>query len=142
MPSFEADATLWTEENDDALSSIEAARLRGALFAGDLGDTRSHWDRLLNFRPEGVDNPVDMQQLLGTTESSAVDSIWLQQWSDVLTAYTDEVWGDLGPLAAEAKHEVDRLSSRNAQTQDNGGTMALNRLRQILAHILGNNTHH
>ncbi|KAL3961582.1 hypothetical protein ACCO45_003105 [Purpureocillium lilacinum] len=114
VPDHEGDATAWTAgEDDDALSPAEEARLHA------------------------VADPADMLELLGTAETSAADSIWLQHWSDVLSAYNDEVWGDLGPLAAEAKHEVDRLSSRDAQGQGQGETTALNRLRQILAHVRG-----
>lgn len=138
VPDHEGDATAWTAgEDGDALSPAEEARLREALFVGGAADTRAHWEQLLNFRPDAVADPADMLELLGTAETSAADSIWLQHWSDVLSAYNDEVWGDLGPLAAEAKHEVDRLSSRDAQGQGQGETTALNRLRQILAHVRG-----
>ncbi|UNI15287.1 hypothetical protein JDV02_001830 [Purpureocillium takamizusanense] len=137
MPDYEADVAVWAEgEDDDALSPAEEARLREALFVGETADRRAHWDRLLNFRPDSA-GPADMLQLLGTAETSAADGIWLQHWSDVLSAYNDEVWGDLGPLAAEAKHEVDRLSILDAKGLDQGQTTALNRLQQILAHVRG-----
>lgn len=125
------------DESDGALSSAEAARLRKALFGCEKTSSRVYWDQLLNFTPDSADGPADLRLLTGTTDKPLANRVWLQQWESVLVAYTDEVWGDLGPLAAEAKYEVDRLSGNGGQRHEEIETKALGRLRQILAHVRG-----
>ena len=122
--------------NDDALSPAEAARLREALFGGGGTGSRARWDRLLNFTPRGANDAADLQLLTGTADIPTAESVWLQQWDSVLAAYTDEVWGDLGPLAAEARHEVGLLSDQG-QRMEETEPKSLARLRQILAHVRG-----
>lgn len=133
------------EEEEDSLSPTEAGRLREALFGGGSTGSRAiAWDQLLNFNPDFVTRPdamssADAQLHTGTADVSVAQSIWLQQWSDVLSAYTDEVWGDLGPLASEARREIGYLAGEESATLDRRGseTRALGRLRLILAHVRG-----
>ncbi|PNY29298.1 Uncharacterized protein TCAP_00795 [Tolypocladium capitatum] len=144
LPDDAADATP-LEDEDDRLSLSEAVRLREELFGGSSASSREiAWDRLLNFNPDFVTGPdamssADAQLHTGTTDVSVAQSIWLQQWSDVLSAYTDEVWGDLGPLASEARREINQLAGEEPATLGQGSseTRALGRLRLILAHVRG-----
>lgn len=97
-------------------------RLRAALL-GHEGVPSSTWDNLLNFWPVADEN-------LKSSKSA-----WLAQWDDVLTRYTDEVWGELGADAKQAKEEVEAELEHNED--DEGGLPSLRRLRQILAHLRG-----
>ncbi|KAJ3499336.1 hypothetical protein NLG97_g429 [Lecanicillium saksenae] len=123
-------------EFDELLSEEEATRLREAFFAH--GASQPRWDHLLNFTPAFVldaGNSHEARSLMGTEDTSAAHDMWLQQWHDVLCSYTDEVWGDLGSLVAEAKHEIE---TNNSHTDlRNPESKALDRLRQILAHVRG-----
>ncbi|KAH8735369.1 hypothetical protein BGZ61DRAFT_440121 [Ilyonectria robusta] len=125
--------------DDDGLSPEAAAKLREALFNSTHLEPR--WDDMLNFTPDFLSEPAasaeDAQLHLGTRNLDEARSIWLHQWSDVLSSYTDQVWGDLEPLAAEARREVEELSSREAVPNQAPETKALDRLRQILAHVRG-----
>lgn len=127
-------------EHDDGLSPEGVEKLRAALFSSPRSGLP--WDDLLNFTPQFVAHPqangTDTEIHLGTTDPNAAKHIWLDQWSDVLSAYTDEVWGDLGTLAAEARQEVKDLAEHPlVQDQDQLGQGALGRLRMILAHVRG-----
>ncbi|ATY61997.1 hypothetical protein A9K55_008221 [Cordyceps militaris] len=120
-------------EFDNLLSEHEAARLREALFAN--SPSQPVWNHLLNFNPEFVLNPRNSHQArshTGTEDTMVAQEIWLQQWQEVLSSYTDAVWGDLGSLAEEARHEIEALKS-HADTRS-PESKALGRLRQILAH--------
>ena len=128
------------DDQDDGLAPEAAEKLREALF-GSSG-SRPFWDDLLNFTPQFLAGPGDeavaaAQSHLGTTDLNAAREIWLGQWQDVLSAYTDEVWGDLGPLAVEARKEVGDLMSQEPDKRDEVGGGALGRLRMILAHVRG-----
>ncbi|POR35389.1 Uncharacterized protein TPAR_04390 [Tolypocladium paradoxum] len=144
LPDDAADA-MPPAEGDDSLSPSEAARLREALFGGPSAGSRAvAWDQLLNFNPDFVTRPdaissAHAQLHTGAADASVAQSIWVQQWSDVLSAYTDEVWGDLGPLASEAKREVDQLAGEEPAklSHESSATRALGRLRLILAHVRG-----
>lgn len=123
-------------ELDNLLSEHEAARLREALFAN--SPSQPVWNHLLNFNPEFVLNPRNSHQArshTGTEDTMVAQEIWLQQWQEVLSSYTDAVWGDLGSLAEEARHEIEALKS-HADTRSSE-SKALGRLRQILAHVRG-----
>ncbi|PHH68434.1 hypothetical protein CDD83_6116 [Cordyceps sp. RAO-2017] len=142
LPNHAADTLPIVDVDEDVLSSAEAARLREALFgSGNANSLTPKLDSLLDFSPgfvfaSGPGVSLDAELLLGTTQSALAQSIWLQQWSEVLSSYTDEVWGDLGPLAAEARREIDRthpaISAKNE-------SKALERLSLILAHVRGAN---
>lgn len=133
-------------EDGNGLSPNEAARLREALFgAGNAVSPRLCWDDMLSLVPDFISDPsatssADALLQLGTADPTVARSIWLQQWSDVLSSYTDEVWGDLGPLAAEAKRDVDRQRLGKQPVpgkSESGETKAFRRLRLILAHVRG-----
>ncbi|KJZ71199.1 hypothetical protein HIM_09405 [Hirsutella minnesotensis 3608] len=137
-------ADLLLENHFDDLTPDEAARLREALFgASSPGSRNPQWDELLSFVPGSISRPgetssADTQRLVGTADAGLAQSIWLEQWSSVLSSYTDEVWGDLGPLAAEAKREVDGQVAGDAHAgQGSSDKKALGRLRLILAHLRG-----
>ncbi|KAF7559594.1 hypothetical protein G7046_g4582 [Stylonectria norvegica] len=137
-PSDEVDAAIFGHVQDEDLSPEAVAKLHEALFASTT--TESRWDDLLNFTPDFVAHPnmsSDAQLHLGTQDPTEARSIWLHQWNDVLSAYTDQVWGDLEPLAAEARREVEELTTEEAVPGRTPETKALDRLRQILAHVRG-----
>ncbi|KND90411.1 hypothetical protein TOPH_04966 [Tolypocladium ophioglossoides CBS 100239] len=145
LPDDPADAMPLEDDDDDSLSPAEAGRLREALFGGGSASSRAiAWDQVLNFNPDFVTRPgaissAGAQLHTGTMDVSVAQSIWLQQWSDVLSAYTDKVWGDLGPLASEARREINQLAGEEPAVlgQESSGTKALGRLRLILAHVRG-----
>ncbi|KAG8409479.1 hypothetical protein J3459_017472 [Metarhizium acridum] len=124
-------------EEPGEMTPSEAARLRAALFGS--GSSWPFWDQLLNFSPafvvevEGCGRDAD--SYMGTSDVGLARSTWLRHWNDVLSSYTDEVWGDLAPLATEAKEELQQYT----QTQESleASTTALNRLRLILNHVRG-----
>ena len=139
----------WDEEEpqsrsdeDETLSLADTQKLRDALFGGTPGPALP-WDHLLNFTPEFVisGHPAghaDSRDHLGTADLQTTKSTWLSQWHDVLSAYTEEVWGDLGPLVAQARREIDTLTfPENHKMADEDGQGALGRLRMILAHVRG-----
>lgn len=126
--------------DDDGLSPDEAERLRAALFSSQAQAPRSRWDTLLDFVPSFISRPEDSServQYTGTKDPVAARDTWLQQWDDVLSSYTDEVWGDLGPLVTAARAEVEELAHETSHGLPNGETKALDRLRLILAHVRG-----
>jgi hypothetical protein len=146
-PSDELDAVLLGAEDpeaeDDALTPGAAAKLREALFPANSSSSGPRWDDLLNFNPDFLTEPgplaeAEMQLHLGTTDSAEARSNWLQLWGNVLTGYTDHVWGDLEPLAAEARREIEQLKARDPEVPGPPPeTKALDRLRQILGHVRG-----
>ncbi|ORY56666.1 uncharacterized protein BCR38DRAFT_450848, partial [Pseudomassariella vexata] len=134
------------QEPELPLSAAQASSIRRALF-GDAGLVRQAiepavWESLLNFFPEYLSNGSsdwdynELQQHLGTPDVAAVRKMWVEQWQDVLSSYTDEVWGDLGALVREAREEVQSLSEQQ-QGMVPSEMKALRRLRQVLAHIRG-----
>lgn len=136
MPDDDVDLGL----DDDGLSPDEAERLRAALFSSQAQAPRSRWDTLLDFVPSFISRPEDSSERLqytGTRDPVAARDTWLQQWDDVLSSYTDEVWGDLGPLVTAARAEVDELAHETSSGLPGGETKALDRLRLILAHVRG-----
>lgn len=136
MPDDDMDFGL----EDDSLSPDEAERLRAALFSSHAPSPRSGWDALLDFVPSFISRPEESSgrlQYTGTRDPVAARDTWLQQWDDVLSSYTDEVWGDLGPLVTAARAEVDELAHETSPGLPSGETKALDRLRLILAHVRG-----
>lgn len=126
------------EDLDNSISEPEAARLREALFT--QGSRQPVWDDLLNFNPDFSQPAGSSDELVshfGLHDPEAARDVWLQQWGDVLTRYTDEVWGDLGSLATKARQEIDDLANRDHSRSGSSETKALDRLRQILAHVRG-----
>jgi hypothetical protein len=127
-------------EQDQQLGPEEAASLRNALFGSQ--HEASAWNGLLDFSPEFIARPnaatADLQQHLGIKDATTARQLWAQQWADALSSYTDEVWGDLGPLVSDAKQEIEKLTQPMPEADlIKSGTVAVDRLRQILAHVRG-----
>ncbi|PHH59181.1 hypothetical protein CDD81_3667 [Ophiocordyceps australis] len=142
LPDDDVLPEMWPQHGKE-LSAAEAKRLECTLFhpSSHNQGRPNDWDRLLNFTPDfmkrlaGENMSLDTQLHFGTRDVAAAQEIWLQQWSNVLSAYTDEVWGDLGPLAGQARREMDNGLVGAADMGK--GPMALARLQQILAHVRG-----
>ena len=126
------------------MSTAEMESLRVAIFESGASSRPVPWDNLLNFTPSYVRNPDHGPQAageaelhLGTSDPQATQASWVREWSQVLSSYTDEVWGDLSPLAAEARREVDDLLITSSLSRDEPPQppKALSRLRMILAHV-------
>ncbi|KAK0383102.1 hypothetical protein NLU13_9015 [Sarocladium strictum] len=125
------------DDSDDFLSPEERARLQKALF----GEPRrgTPWATLLDPAQDLIpqlDEEETTEMLFGETELDSARQQWLDQWRDVLTSYTDEVWGDLGPLASEAQAEVSHMLE-NPNSESKKTDQALHRLRLVLAHLRG-----
>ncbi|RGP72801.1 hypothetical protein FSPOR_2548 [Fusarium sporotrichioides] len=128
------------EDNGDSLTPEAAGKLREALFSNTPASSGSGLDNLLNFNPGFLNQPgpeaeLERQLYLGTRDTDQARSSWLQQWGNVLAGYTDHVWGDLEPLIAEARKEVEESKARGPGAVSE--TKALDRLRQVLAHVRG-----
>lgn len=140
-PSDELDAVLLgVQEDDETLTPEAAAKLREALFPTDSTSSGPGLNDLLNFNPDFLNQPgaeaeLERQLHLGTRDTDEARNNWLQQWGDVLNGYTDYVWGDLEPLIAEARKEVEETKARGSNEASE--TKALERLRQVLAHVRG-----
>lgn len=104
------------------------------------------WDSLLNFKPDFMTQselePYSRQSghaaelLTGTPNVEAAEKLWLQQWSEVLSSYTEQVWGELEPLVVEAKTEATELANKPGfLNAEQSYARSLDRLRQILAHV-------
>lgn len=134
-PESTDDPLLYEEEEN--LSPDEAKRLRQALF--DAGSAAPFWDSVLNFSPAFISNSdvsgEHLTMLMGTPDREEARRIWLKQWNDVLSSYTDEVWGDLSRLVEQAREEVNQEGDESNSSR--GESNALERLRQILAHVRG-----
>ncbi|KAI0966985.1 hypothetical protein F4678DRAFT_466070 [Xylaria arbuscula] len=128
------------EDDDDApyMTDDELSALRKALFE-EGSSTGTGWHDILNFVPEFISqdgNDEQLAQHLGVSNATEARDIWFNQWAHVLSSYTDEVWGDLGPLVTAARQELQSLSSSpEAATAE--GLNAVRRLRQILAYVQG-----
>ncbi|CAH0000937.1 unnamed protein product [Clonostachys byssicola] len=131
------------DDFDTGLSPEAASKLRSALFDTGLHGRELLWNDMLNFTPQFLVNSSDginegAEQLTGTSDQTGATNIWIQQWGDVLSHYTDEVWGDLGPLVSEARQEIKNIASQDEAGQAAPGqAKALGRLRMIVAHLRG-----
>ncbi|KAM0198118.1 hypothetical protein ACHAPA_009257 [Fusarium lateritium] len=143
-PSEELDAVLLGAEDPNAeyegLTAEAANKLREALFPANSASSAPRLNDLLNFNPDflsrsGAEADFERQLHLGTADTNEARSSWLQQWDNVLSGYADYVWGDLEPLIAEARREVEDY--RALGTEAATDTKALDRLRQVLAHVRG-----
>ncbi|KAI1304736.1 hypothetical protein F5Y03DRAFT_356847 [Xylaria venustula] len=128
------------EEDDEApyMTDDEFSALRRALFE-DGSSTGTGWHDILNFVPEFISQDGSDEQRaqhLGVSNAAEARDLWFNQWAHVLSSYTDEVWGDLGPLVTAARQELQNLSS-SPEGATAEGLNAVRRLRQILAHIRG-----
>jgi len=142
----QADAGFSDQIDDAGISGENLAPLRRALFeAGETGTTE--WDNVLNFIPDFVRpdasggyggtetwKAAEARSALGLSHSPEAARLWVEQWTDVLTRYSDEVWGDLGSLVQEARSELERLAEPGGDGRT-ASAKALQRLRQVLGHI-------
>ncbi|KAF4332585.1 hypothetical protein FBEOM_13632 [Fusarium beomiforme] len=143
-PSDELDTVLLGAQDldaeDEGLTSEAAAKLRETLFPAGSVSPRSCWDDLLNFNPEflyqsGPEADFERQMHFGTTNAEEARKSYIDQWEKVLNGYTEHVWGDLEPLIADARREVEESRTRGSEAASE--TKALDRLRQILGHVRG-----
>ncbi|RYP38939.1 hypothetical protein DL767_002378 [Monosporascus sp. MG133] len=132
------------EDPEIPLSTEEQAALRRALFL-DGGQwrqqpARGDWEDTLNFFPDfmfsGAWRDADVSRHLGTSDPGEARATWVNHWQDVLSSYTDEVWGDLSSLVGAAREELRALSKPNEQPAPSTRG-ALRRLQQILTHVRG-----
>ncbi|KAI1634369.1 hypothetical protein F4809DRAFT_532292 [Biscogniauxia mediterranea] len=129
------------EEADIPMTSDERLALRQALFTED-GNMGKAWEDVLGFLPEFFsdnDSSAAYARLsghLGVSDPELAREIWITQWKDVLSSYTDEVWGDLSGLVGRAREELQTLAAPQGQDRPTG-LQALRRLQQILAHVRG-----
>ncbi|KAI1807695.1 hypothetical protein F4811DRAFT_505663 [Daldinia bambusicola] len=130
------------EETDLDLTDTEQATIRHHLFGdGESGGRalRKRWDDALNFFPGLGSNSGGIQayaNLLGTSNIEEAKSIWVSQWQGVLSRYTDEVWGELGPLVDKAREELTSLSVPYEEGSPSK-LKSVRRLQQLLSHIRG-----
>ncbi|KAK2729937.1 hypothetical protein CKAH01_09975 [Colletotrichum kahawae] len=122
---------------ESSVSPYTESSLRKALFGVSEG-TSSNWAILLDFQPNLLmgDNLAEIHHHFGDVEPERAKELWMDGWRDVFTSYTDEVWGDLGSLVREAQKEVEK-AREHGQGQGRTDMKALQRLRQILAHVRG-----
>ncbi|KZL80997.1 hypothetical protein CI238_09261 [Colletotrichum incanum] len=132
------------EAIDDSLQTFisqeEEESLRKALFGSSGSGPTSNWTPLLDFHPDFLQggNVTDLLQHFGIADPQQARAMWMDSWNDVLASYTDQVWGDLGSLAREAQKEIQEAREQGTTSiADPGGMQALQRLRQILAHVRG-----
>ncbi|RGP63822.1 hypothetical protein FLONG3_9790 [Fusarium longipes] len=126
------------EDEGGVLTPDAATKLGKSLFSTSSAFSGLSLDNLLNFNPEflnrsGFEAERERQLYLGTRDTKQARSNWLQQWGLVLAGYTDHVWGDLEPLVVAARKEVKESEVRGSQAVSE--TKALDRLRQVLAHV-------
>ncbi|KAI1154806.1 hypothetical protein F4825DRAFT_410625 [Nemania diffusa] len=142
---LETAPTLDEDGDEDGLYMTNKAllSLRKALFEEGLS-TGTSWDDVLNFVPEFLSNHSmgdgeEYQQLarhLGVSNVAEARDIWVGQWEAVLSSYTDEVWGDLGPLVMAARQELQSIPT-NPEGTTTSSLNAVRRLQQLLAHVRG-----
>ncbi|KAK7533702.1 hypothetical protein IWX49DRAFT_312446 [Phyllosticta citricarpa] len=102
-------------------------------------------DHPLNLRPEfAADAHTEhaLRELVEVLQSeqerailndTSVQKEFLSDWEDVLTSYTDQVWGDMLPIVKEARSQLQEVKS-GMNRLDN---KAVARLRMILGHVVG-----
>jgi len=134
---LEAQGLDWgmSEGVDDILSPSDAQRLHATLFSG-TAEYETSWDHLLNFWPnQGRHFSDEHDGWRGHSDGDCFGSreAWLKEWKDVLVHYTDQVWGDLGPMTIQARDELDMQAEIKSPPQ----LEALGRLRMILLHLRG-----
>lgn len=142
------------DDPEPSLSEEEVEKVRKALFGGQHGKESNprDWDHALNFIPDFVrpdqdrdhshassnrEKSEETYSTLGLSHSPEASRVWVEQWEDVLSRYTDEVWGDLLPLVGKAKKELQELEKAPVLGDNVSSTKAFDRLRQILSQIRG-----
>ena len=125
------------ESFDWGLSAEQLSQLRAMtkdIFPAPEQHKSPPFDHPLNLVPSlnGTTTKGSTLHPNATSEPSAARHAWMEQWGDVLTRYTDEVWGDLLPLVKEARREVEDIENDPATTEQ---PKALRRLGAILGHL-------
>ena len=123
------------EAGDETMSPEDRDSLRRALFGGASGTAVSshQWDNVLNFIPDYLRAGTGH---IRASDRDAEWNNWVEGWSDVLTKYNDEVWGDLGSLVEQAQSELEQLEAAKPDDPP-PETKALRRLQAILGHLRG-----
>ena len=146
LDSTDYNPVIEPDESDVTLTPAEVADLRRALFPnkGSQEPKQHHIDwNILNFFPDFLSDGrprwgyTELPNHMGATDPIEARDLWVKQWQHVLSDYTDEVWGDLGPLVDEARQEVEEASARKSDATGPPEMTALRRLRQVLSHIRG-----
>ncbi|KAI0903078.1 hypothetical protein F4824DRAFT_446846 [Ustulina deusta] len=135
---LETGSAVEDDDNIPYMTNDELSALRRSLF-GEGPLTGTGWNDVLDFVPEFISHHGSDEQLaqhLGVSDAAEARDIWFSQWGDVLSSYTDEVWGDLGPLVAAARQELQSVS-RSPERATSNSLNAVRRLQQILAHVRG-----
>ncbi|KAI1336406.1 hypothetical protein F5Y15DRAFT_394546 [Xylariaceae sp. FL0016] len=128
-------------DDEPSISIEERSALQRAMLSGRRGREKE-WDTALNFFPEYISNGSsgwgygEMLGHLGISDVDEAQKIWVDDWQEVLSSYTDIVWGDLGSLVEEAKQELQQLADKGAGSSA-GQLKAVRRLQQILGHVRG-----
>ncbi|KAI8956796.1 hypothetical protein F5Y11DRAFT_341905 [Daldinia sp. FL1419] len=131
------------EETGLVLTNTDQATLHRRLFED--GESREHtslhgqWDNILNFFPGFGPNGNGIKEygdLLGVSDLEEARNIWVDKWRDVLSSYTDEVWGELGSLVKVAQEELTNVSEPH-EASSPPKLKAVRRLQQLLNHIRG-----
>lgn len=101
-------------------------------------------DHPLNLRPEFAADPhtehalrelvevLQSEQERAILNDTTVQKEFLADWEDVLTSYTDQVWGDMLPIVKEARSQLQEVKT-GMNRLDN---KAVARLRMILGHVV------
>jgi hypothetical protein len=144
-PSAETVSDLFRESNFDIEKQI-AGRLRAALPAAPSHSSMPS-DHPLNLRPEFLSQSIERPELLEEIQDLASNlelitgachldneqrDHFLSEWNDVLSNYTDEVWGSMLPAVKEAKSQLEDL--RTGKQSLDSKTVA--RLKMILGHVV------
>jgi hypothetical protein len=129
------------EDYDWGLSHEQISQLRAMtkdLFPPVEPHMTIHRDHPFNLFPKfdhigmGAQATAPEKYLDGKAQLVTSSSTWKEQWEDVLTGYTDEVWGNLLPLVKEARKEVGELQHNPSASEQ---PKALRRLGAILGHL-------
>lgn len=105
----------FTLELFQSLSPTATIRLQDALFKKE-GQQRA-WDKLLDFSPDFFAQPDTSESgrlWFGTTDIAVARGIWLQRWSEVLSGYNHQVWGELEGFKTEAITELNAIALNNS----------------------------
>ncbi|KAI9746066.1 MAG: hypothetical protein M1818_000747 [Claussenomyces sp. TS43310] len=102
---------------------------------------RAEWQERLrvDFPPTGVQQGPDVNHPLNLMPQMELPGLeardeWVAQWRNVLTRYSDEVWGDLLPLVHDAQEEVSAMEGNHSGTATDQ-PKALRRLGLVLGHL-------
>lgn len=136
-------------DDEPSLTQETRESLRSALFGDNQGSISAdsvNWTNLLNFFPSyvvpssgNIPTATEHDRLihLGVYGTDEAQRQWEEQWAQVLTRYTDEVWGELSSLVQGARREVWAGEFASDAGTVSSELPALRRLQQILGQIRG-----